>query len=114
MKTIIKIVIAALIINACWRGGAAVLRYYRFKDEVQQTALFGSSKSESELQNSVFETARRMQLPLVPESVSVHRTENHTFINAAYTEQIQLVPTYYFPYQFNLNLDVLTMGGSLR
>jgi hypothetical protein len=114
MKTIIKLAIAALIINASWRVGSVFWRYYRFKDEVQQAALFGSSRSESDLQKSVVETAERMQLPVAPESVSVHREENHTFINATYTEQVQLVPTYYFPYQFNMNLDVLTLGGALK
>jgi hypothetical protein len=114
MKTIIKLVFAALIINACWRGGSAALRYYKFKDEAQQAALFGSSKSDVELQNGIIDTARRMQLPIIPGSVNVHREEGHTFVTATYTEQIELVPTYTFPYQFNLNLDVLTMGGSLR
>jgi hypothetical protein len=114
MKTILKLVIAALIIHACWRAGSAYWRYYRFKDEVQQAALFGLSKSESDLQKSVIETARRMQLPLAPGSVSVHREENHTYVTATYTEQVQLVPTYYFPYVFDVNLDVLTLGGALK
>jgi hypothetical protein len=114
MKTILKLALAALIINACWHAGTAFWRYYRFKDEVQQAALFGSSKPDVDLQNGVIDTARRMQLPLAPGSVSVHREEGHTYVTATYTEQIQLVPTYYFPYQFNLNLDVLTLAGALK
>jgi hypothetical protein len=114
VKTIFKLAIAALIINATWHAGMAFWRYYRFKDEVQQAALFGSSKPEGDLQNGVIDTARRMQLPLAPASVNVHRDEGHTYVTATYTEQIELVPTYSFPYQFNLNLDVLTLGGSLK
>jgi hypothetical protein len=114
MKTIAKLVIAALIVNATWRAGSAYWRYYKFKDELQQTALFGGSKTERDLQIRVLEIAQRMQLPVAPDSVTVRRDEYHTAINASYTERIELVPTYYYPYQFNVNLDILTLAGSLR
>ena len=114
MKTLIKLAVAALVVYACWQAGSAYLRYYQFKDEVQQTALFGAAKSDSELQKVIMDIANRMQVPLAPANVNVRRGENHVMIDAAYTERIQLVPTYYYPYEFKVNLDVLTMGpGSL-
>ena len=114
MKTLLKLAVAALVIYACWQAGSVYLRYYQFKDEVQQTALFGAAKSDSELHKVIMDIANRMQVPLAPENVSVRRGENHVMIDAAYTEKIQLVPTYYYPYDFKVKLDVLTMGpGSI-
>jgi len=111
MKTIIQLLIAALILNAGWHIGNAYYKYYNFKDDVQQAALFGNSKSEVELQNRVLQLASQSQLPLAAENVSVRRENEHTFVNAAYTEQVQIVPTYFYPYEFKMNLDVLTIGA---
>ena len=111
MKTIFKLVVAALVINFCWRAGSAAFQYYRFTDEVQQTVLFGARKSDAQLKSAVTEIARKMQLPLAPESISVHRDDNHIFVDTLYTERIQIVPTYYYPYEFKMNLDVLSLGA---
>ena len=111
MKTILKLAVAALILHASWRAGSAAFRYYSFTDEVQQSVLFGARKSDAELQKAVAEIAHQMQLPLAPESISVHRDENHIFVDTRYTERIELVPTFYYPYEFKMNLDVLSLGA---
>src|SRR6266404_5779678 len=102
MKVIIRLLIAALVINACWQAGRVYLRYYRFKDEVQQIALFATNKSEGDLQKRFIEIANELGVPLAPENVSVRRTENHTLIEARYTERVQIVPTYFYPYEFKM------------
>ena len=52
MKTIIKLVIAALVIHATWRAGTVYLRYYEFKDEVTQIAQFGVNETDNELRDA--------------------------------------------------------------
>jgi hypothetical protein len=44
MKTLIKLIIAAVVVNAAYRGGSAYLKYYQFKDETQQMILFGQAE----------------------------------------------------------------------
>jgi hypothetical protein len=112
MKLLIKLVIAALVINACWRASVVTLRYFQFKDECQQLALFGAQKSEADLQKRMVQTANDMGLPIAPENITVRRTENHTLVDATYTERVEIVPTYIYPYEFRLNLDVLTLGSA--
>jgi len=36
MKTLIKLIIAAVLVNAAYKGGSVFLKYYQFKDETQQ------------------------------------------------------------------------------
>ena len=76
MKTLLKLAVAALVIYACWQAGSVYLRYYQFKDEVQQTALFGAAKSDSELHKVIMDIANRMQVPLAPHASVYDATVN--------------------------------------
>lgn len=109
MKTIIKLLVAAAIVHATWKTGSAYFRYYKLKDGARAAALFAGSRSEGEIQNRVFDIARELDVPINPEQIEVRREPDHTFVNASYTERIEVLPSYFYPWQFHLNLDVLTM-----
>jgi hypothetical protein len=109
MKTLIKLLIAAAIVHASWKGGSAYWRFYQLKDAAQDAALFGASKSPAEIRNSVVEAANELNLPVDPDKVAVRRQPNHTYVNTSYVERIEVLPSFFYPWQFNLNVDVLTM-----
>jgi|SRR5581483_9465100 len=109
MKTIIKLIFAALIVNACVRAGAAFWRYYQFKDEVQSAALFMSARPDAEIQSRVMEVAAQLHVPVQPQDVVVIRRMNHTLINAVYTDVIEILPTKPYPWQFKVNADAFSV-----
>jgi hypothetical protein len=109
MKTIVKLLIAALILHATWRAGAAYLRYFEFKDDVTQVAQFGTNQTDDQLRDGVIDAARRREIALDPESVSVKRQNHHIIIDATYTEQVELAPRYFYPWNAKLHVDVLTL-----
>ena len=109
MKTIIKLIIAALILHATWRAGAVYLRYYEFKDDVTQVAQFGINQNDSQLRAGVIDAAKRLDIPLDPDSVIVKRQNHHIIIEATYTEQVELAPRYFYPWHAKLHVDVLTL-----
>jgi len=108
MKTIIKLVIAALVVHATWRAGNVYLRYYQFKDNVQQAAQFSDRRPEHELRERVMSLAGQYEIPLSPEALQVRREDNHTIVNATYTERIELLPRYFYPWEFKVNVDTFT------
>ena len=57
MKTIIKLVIVAIIANATWRAGSAYAKHYRFVDAVQQATQFRAKQSDDQIHDRVFELA---------------------------------------------------------
>jgi hypothetical protein len=95
LKTIIQLLIAALIVNACVRGGAAALRYYTFKDAVEQEARFGGKSSTSALQQRILEIAAEHEIEVDPLDVVITRDGQETSVAAAYLEAIELVPRLY-------------------
>ena len=95
MKTIIKLLIAALILNAGVRAGAAALRYYTFKDAVQQEARFGGKSSTSALLERILAIAAEYEIELDPADVVITPDGQATTVAAAYLEDIELVPRFY-------------------
>ena len=110
MKTIIKLLITALVLHATWKAGTVYLRYYAFKDEVTQIAQFGGTRqTDGEMRNAVVDAARRSDIDLDPGAVSVRRQNHHVLIDATYTEQVELAPRYFYPWEAKLHVDVLTL-----
>ena len=109
MKALLRLVIAALVVHATWRAGTVFWRNYQFRDGVQQTAQFSGHRSDGELLEQVIEIARVNDIPIEADAVHVRRTDNHTLIEVSYEERIELVPRYFYPWRFNVNVDAYTL-----
>jgi hypothetical protein len=109
MKTIIKLIIAALVLHATWKAGTVYLRYYEFRDEVTQIAQFGTQQSDSQMRDAVLEAAKRRDIPLDPSAVNVQRPNQRIVIDATYREQVEIAPTYFYPWDAKVHVDVLTL-----
>jgi hypothetical protein len=117
MKTILKLVVTAIIANAGWHVGDAWLRYYKFRDAVTQAAQFGGTLSEDQLRARVMEIASQYSVPLAEENLTIRRDsqqEQHTYIDSSYDEQIELFPRMTRPWTFPVHIETFTTGpGSL-
>ena len=109
MKTLIKLVITALVLHATWRAGTVYMRYYEFKDEVTQIAQFGTQHTDAQMRDAVLDAARRREIALEPEAVSVRRPNQRIIIDATYREQVELAPRYFYPWDAKVHVDVLTL-----
>jgi hypothetical protein len=109
MKTIIKLIIAALVIHATYRAGTAYMRFYEFKDDVTQIAQFGVRQTDNQLRNGVLDAAKRRAIPLNPDSIKVRRENHHIIIDTNYLEQVELLPRYFYPWDARVHVDVLTL-----
>jgi hypothetical protein len=49
MKTIVKLLVAAVVVNAAARLGMSTWTQYQFRDTMQQVVLFGAAQSIAEL-----------------------------------------------------------------
>jgi hypothetical protein len=108
IKTLLKLVAAAVVVYASWHAGAAYWRYFIFKDEVHDIAQFSGNKTELQMQTRVLEVAAQQHVPLDAEHLTVHHDPNHTTIIAVYTENIELAPSYIYPWEFKVNVDAFT------
>ena len=109
MGTLIKLAIAALIIHGSWRAGTVYRKYYKFRDNLQATAQFAGNGSVPELHARVMQLASELAVPVTDDRVNVRREKNRTFIDAAYTDQIEILPRYFYPWEFKVNVEAFTL-----
>ena len=109
MKAVIKLIIAALILHATWRAGTVYMRFYEFKDDVTQIAQFGVRETDNQLKNGVVDAAKRRDIPVGADDVTITRHNQRIIIDARYQEQVELLPRYFYPWTANVHVDVLTL-----
>jgi hypothetical protein len=109
VKFIIKLVIAAIIINACARAGHAAWRYYQLKDVAQQTLIFGATATPMQLHEEILRRAVALEVPLDGENLKVTRNGARTAATASYTQPVELFPNYRYPITFSFEVDGLAV-----
>ncbi|HXG87141.1 MAG TPA: hypothetical protein VNJ02_02305 [Vicinamibacterales bacterium] len=95
MKTIVQLLIAALVINASVQGARAAWKHYQLRDVVEQEARYGRHKTSSELHLRVIELAAELAIPLEDGDVVVDQRGQDTHVALSYIEPIELVPRAY-------------------
>ncbi len=110
MKTLFKLAIAALIIHATYRIGTAYWDHYQFQDAVQQVAQFGEKEPVPEIKRRVLELAAERQLPIAEDAMEVTRQQRRIKVDGTYTRDILLAPGYTYPWEFTVDVLVLTLN----
>ena len=110
MRTLLKLVVAAAIVNAAARGGAAAWSYYQLKDAAQQTVVFGANATPEQLHGQIMRRAAEYEVPLQPQDLAVTRDGARTVAEGAYTQEIELFPRYVHPFTFTFRVDAMAIG----
>ncbi len=111
MKTIIQLLVVAVIVHGCVRMGSATWRKYQFKDAIEQEARFASATTTTELHARIMELAEEFGVILETGNVAVERRGQELRMSVAYVESIPLVPGVYtreHPFEFESRVRVMT------
>jgi hypothetical protein len=93
MKTILKLVVTAVALIACFNGGRAMFTDYQFEDAVHQQLIFNPRASDAQLMEMVTTVAAEHNVPIDPkEGVAIRRQDPNVHIDLSYTTTIVLVP----------------------
>ena len=109
LRLLLKLAIAALVANAVWRAGSAYLTFYRFRDAVTEAAQYSNVKSPDELRQRILGLASDYGVPLPDGAVTVRRQDNHTLIDASYTQPVDLFPGFRYQWPFSFDIDSLAI-----
>ena len=111
MRTLVKLVMAGLVIHATWRTGSVYWTYFNFREGLREVAQLSAGKPEQELHRRALAVASRLQVPIESEQIVVTRHDDHTFIDASYKTEIEVLPKYGYPWEFRVNVDAWTISG---
>ena len=105
MKLLIKLAIAALMLNAAYQFGSAYLSSYEFKDASREAALQRDAFDEN-LKTHIMELSSEYDIPLDEDNLDIRHDDRHTYIEASYVRPIAFVPGYEYPWDFTWSIDV--------
>ena len=92
MSTLLELVLAAVVLNACLQFGRSAWTFYQFEDSVQQAALFSQNQTAPQVRARIVQLVGQYDLPLDPEAVEVTYAGTQARISGAYTDQVKVVP----------------------
>ena len=94
LRNLVRLAVVLLVAHALYRFVPVYVHYQQFKDAVAEAALFSRDRSDNDLVDRVMELAQRYQIPIERDAVLVTRDRQLTYINVAYEEQIEWLPSY--------------------
>jgi len=95
MGTIVKLVVAVLILNGVAQAGLAALDNYQFEDAVHQAMLFAPNASDADLVSQAAGIAAERGVPLTADDISITHRGADVIFSASYDVTIPLVPRVY-------------------
>ena len=107
IRKLIQLAIFLLMANALYRVAPVSIHYYKFKDAVQELALFSQKATDAQLVDRVMELADENNIPLDREWVQVRRPNGELIIDASYVETMKVLPGYDYVRQFDIEAKVI-------
>jgi hypothetical protein len=112
VKTIIKIVLALVILTACFNAGWASFNNFQFEDAAQQALLFESRAEDDEVVDIVMKIASEYGVPLDESGIDVRLIGQDRVVNMTYTTDISLLPGIYStPWTFTPRTSTRLLTG---
>ncbi len=108
VRTIIKLLIVAVLLNAVARCGVVAMAYFRFQDEAQQTLVFGARLSPEALSKEILVRAKDHEVPLRPADLKVVRQGIRTVADVAYVQPVELFPSYIYALPLSFRVDAVS------
>jgi hypothetical protein len=117
MKTIIKIVVALVLVIAMFNAGRAAFNNYAFEDAVHEGLLFDPGATDEKLVDMVMKLAREYEIPMEAGDIKINSRGSDLIINMSYTDTVVLVPGILereWTFTPSTSTRLLTKGGRLK
>jgi len=111
-RRLVNLLFLILIANAVWRATPAVSAYFVYREQVVETARWSAGRPEREIQEILLEMARGSNIPLLDENLVVRRQGQRMLVDARYVEKIEILPLYFYDYEFTISTDTLLVRPS--
>jgi hypothetical protein len=110
MKTLVKLLVVALILNAVYRVGTAYWTHYQFQDSIQEMAQFAEHTAPEELRTKILDQAGTLGVPIEADNLTVTRGNRRIEIDGTYFRDLELFPRFKRRWDFTIHVTVLTLS----
>lgn len=115
MKTIFKIVVALVVVTACFNASRAALNNYQFEDAVHEGLIFDGRASDAEIVKMITKLAAAYDIPIAPEDIHIRQVGQDVQVEMSYTRNVVLVPSVFArDWTFTPSTSTKILTGSRR
>lgn len=105
IRTLIKLLLLAVVVNAGIKTVPSFWKYYKFRDAVEETAKYSSRRTKEEVASRVLQIAARMDVPLDPAALQVTKRNASTRVVASYSVVLEPFPSKTYPWDFEIDVE---------
>jgi len=106
MKLLIKLLVAALVVNAGYRVGSEYVTHIAFRDAIRNAATYKTT-DDADLRREIMELSVEHAVPLVEHDLKIVREDRHVVIEGRYEKPIEVVPTFRYRWPFSWTIDAM-------
>ena len=97
MKTLLKLIVVAAVINGAYRAGMDEYRDSQLKEAVHSMLALGTKTPVEQLKGQMVQKAVDLKLPVSPEKVTVSRENVRTTVTMSYHTEVEVFPGFKYP-----------------
>jgi hypothetical protein len=106
MKTLLKLIVVGLVINAAYHWGMAEYSFSQLKDSTHSLLVLGTREPIEHLKEQVLQKAADLKLPVQPDSVTFARENVRTTVSVSYHTEIEPFPGYKYPKDYSFTDEI--------
>lgn len=95
MKTIIQLLIVALLTNAAYQAARSYYTFFDYRSSLTEEVLKPRIATSSQLRQRALDLASDYGLNIARDAVHIRTQGDRTFVEFSYVEQVAFVPKYY-------------------
>jgi hypothetical protein len=111
LKTLFKLAVAFLVIHALYRFVPPYWNFTQFRWALKENAAQWREHNDEAVTGEVLGLAQKHKVPITADHVQVRREGDHLFVDVAYTDTIEFVPSMKREWRFAANVDAWTLAG---
>jgi hypothetical protein len=109
MKTILKLIVVAVVANASWHAWLVYSSYFRFKDAIE-VELSRPNETDDELREKILDIASDYDVPLDDNGFTLRREspdvgEQHTIVEGSYSNIVDVLPGVSVPVKLPFHVE---------
>jgi len=109
MKTLLKLLVVAAVLNAAYRMGTAEYRFSKLKDSTHSMLVLGTATPIEELRQQIMRRAGDLELPVPADNVEVRREGVRTLAKVSYRQDVEVFPGYKYPRNYSFSDEIAAL-----
>ena len=106
MKTLLKLLVVAAVVNGAYRFGMAEYRFSQLKESTHSALALGANTPIEQLKEQILRKATDLSLPVSAERVSLARENVRTTAAVSYQQDVEYFPGFTYPRQYSFTDEI--------